>query len=90
MAKQNAATVLQQIGGKKKGKGKKGRKIGRYSKHPSSMRYRAERRWEDNRIKRIMKHIKAQPNDNQAREILAAEDSSAVRSFLALTPRLSA
>ncbi len=89
MAKQAVNDVLQKIGGKKKGKGKKGRKIGRSARHPSSQRYKAEQRWKTNRVKRIMKHVKAQPGDDQAREILAGEATGEVRSFLARLPKVA-
>lgn len=52
-----------------KKKGKKGRKLGRYGKHQSSLRYRAERRWEKNKLKRIAKHFKRYPGDMQAARI---------------------
>ena len=81
------ASAMKQITGliKKKGKGKKGRKIGRYARHPSSQRYKAEKRWETNRVKRIRRHIKRQPTDEQARSCLAALDRDA-QSFLASIP----
>lgn len=58
--------------GKKKQKGKKNRKIGRYSKHPSSMRYKGERRWETNKVKRMKRHLKRFPDDGQACSLLSA------------------
>jgi len=58
-------------GGKKnRKKGKKGRKIGRYNKHASSLRYKAERRWEKNKVVRIERHLKKYPNDGQAKRAL--------------------
>lgn len=74
MGKKNAAAaqidaILSKAGGKKK-KGKKSRKIGRYSKHPSSMRYKGERRWVRNKVRRMTRHCKRHPNDAQARELL--------------------
>lgn len=86
-SKKSAALVM--IGGliKKKGKGKKGRKIGRYSKHPSSVRYRSEKRWETNQIRRVRRHIKAQPGDEQAREWFAAHGGRDAAEFLAATPK---
>ena len=56
---------------KKKQKGKKNRKIGRYSKHPSSVRYRGERRWERNKIRRMERHLKRYPDDLQAKNLLS-------------------
>lgn len=50
-----------------KKKGKKGRKLGRYGKHPSSVRYRTERRWEKNQLRRIARHVRKYPDDMQAR-----------------------
>lgn len=61
--------VIKKAGGKKQGK--KGRKIGRYSKHPSSQRYKAEHRWEKNKIRRIARHLRNYPNDGQAKAALA-------------------
>lgn len=58
--------------GKKKTKGKKNRKIGRYAKHPSSARYKGERRWERNKLRRMERHLRRFPNDAQARNLLAA------------------
>jgi hypothetical protein len=69
-------SILQALGitkGKKK-KGKKGRKIGRYSKHPSSVRYRSERRWERNKVRRLRRHLKAYPDDLQAKGLLSQID----------------
>ena len=44
-AVQQVDAIMAQAGKKKKGAGgKKNRKIGRYSKHPSSMRYKGEQR----------------------------------------------
>lgn len=56
--------------GKSRKKGKKGRKIGRYGKHPSSQRYKAEKRWLKNRLRRIERHLRKYPNDKQARAAL--------------------
>lgn len=58
-------------GGRKKGK--KNRKWGRYEKHPSSVRYRAERRWIRNRQRRIQRHLRRYPKDAQAQRALAVE-----------------
>jgi hypothetical protein len=58
------------IKGASKKKGKKGRKIGRYAKHPSSMRYKAERRWEKNKVRRMRRHLKTYPSDLQAERLL--------------------
>ena len=72
-AVQMADAIIAKAGGKKKNAGgKKNRKIGRYSKHPASMRYKGEQRWIRNRIRRIERHIRNFPNDLQARSILAA------------------
>jgi ribosomal protein S15P/S13E len=62
------SAVIKKAGGRKKGK--KGRKIGRYSKHPSSMRYKGEKRWLVNKAKRIRRHLKNHPDDAQARGAL--------------------
>ena len=68
--------ALMSKAGKKKGasKGKKGRKIGRYSKSPSCMRYKGERRWEVNKLRRMARHIRRFPEDAQARSILSSLD----------------
>ena len=75
MGKKSAATTqIDAILGKTKKrqqKGKKNRKIGRYSKHPSSMRYKGERRWISNRLKRMARHLKNFPADLQAVRLLA-------------------
>jgi hypothetical protein len=72
-AVQQVDAIMAQAGKKKKGAGgKKNRKIGRYSKHPSSMRYKGEQRWIRNRVRRMERHIRRYPNDAQARSILAA------------------
>lgn len=75
MGKQNKAAIaavdaLIRKAGSGKKKGKKGRKIGRYSKHPSSMRYKSERRWEKNKLRRMRRHLRSYPGDLQAKEIL--------------------
>ncbi len=73
MGKNAAEQQINAILGKAKKsrkKGKKGRKIGRYSKHPSSVRYRGERRWECNRVRRMSRHLKNHPGDGQARRLL--------------------
>jgi hypothetical protein len=78
MGKKSAAVaqidaVMAKAGGKKKAKGgKKNRKIGRYSKHPSSMRYKGEQRWLRNRLRRMARHLRNYPNDAQAVRLLAA------------------
>lgn len=77
--------VLKKTGAGRK-KGKKGRKIGRYTKHQASMRYKAERRWLTNRLRRIKRHLRRFPSDLQARGVLAAEDTADVRAFLAGLP----
>jgi hypothetical protein len=71
-------------GGSRK-KGKTGRKIGRYSTHPSSCRYRSERRWEENQIRRVRRHVRRLPSDEQARSVLARIDPDG-ESFLAAIP----
>lgn len=56
-------------GKKKKGGSKSGggaRKVGRSKRHPSTARYTADRRWEKNKIRRVKRHLKYQPNDRQA------------------------
>jgi hypothetical protein len=59
-------------GKKSRKKGKKGRKIGRYSKSPSCMRYKGERRWEGNKLRRMARHIRRFPADGQAISLLVA------------------
>ena len=63
--------------GKKKNKGKKNRKLGRYGRHPSSQRYKGEKRWLTNRVKRIERHLKRFPNDQQARRALGVAQAAA-------------
>lgn len=85
--KSTAMQQLAAIAPKKRGKGKKGRKIGRYSKHPSSQRYKAEHRWEANQIRRVKRHIKACPADIQARSWLVEHKPGAeTQAFLAAHP----
>ncbi len=45
--------------GARKG-GKKGRKIGRQRKHPSHMRYTAQKRWIENKEHRTKRNLKKQ------------------------------
>lgn len=72
---------------KKQGKGKKNRKIGRYSKSPSCARYRSEKRWLTNKERKLKKHVKRQPGDVQARSALVSLfDSAANQKFLASVP----
>jgi len=48
----------------KKEQGKKGsKKIGRNLRKPSCARYTSSRRWVTNKLKKLAKHIKRQPND---------------------------
>ena len=76
MGKKSAATAqidaLIGKAGKKKGnnKGKKNRKIGRYAKSPSCMRYKGERRWERNKIRRMERQVRRHPNDLQTAGLL--------------------
>ncbi len=74
MGKKSAATAqidaILSKSGKKKSKGKKNRKIGRYAKSPSCMRYKGERRWERNKVRRMTRHLKRYPGDGQARDLL--------------------
>lgn len=63
--------------GKKKSKGKKGRKIGRYGKHPSSQRYKSEKRWLTNKIRRMERHLRKHPGDNQTKSALKRVDEAA-------------
>jgi hypothetical protein len=56
---------------KKQGKGKKNRKIGRYAKSPSCMRYKGERRWERNKVRRMTRQVKRFPSDLQTAKLLA-------------------
>lgn len=67
MGTPDALAQLASKGKKGRKKGKKGRKIGRYAKHPSSVRYRNERRWERNKARRMVRHVKKYPADLQAR-----------------------
>jgi ribosomal protein S15P/S13E len=81
MGTKSAATAqvdsLLKGGKKNRKKGKKGRKIGRYSKHPSSQRYKNEKRWLSNRVKRIERHLKRFPHDKQARRALDVAQEAA-------------
>ncbi|HEX6972594.1 MAG TPA: hypothetical protein VF234_10290 [Limnochordia bacterium] len=77
--------LLKKAGGKKK-KGKKGRKIGRSAKHPAFQRYKSERRWESNKVRWVMRHLRRFPADLQARGWLAALDTAEAQSFLAGLP----
>ena len=43
---------------KKKKQGKRGRKIGRWSKKPSNQRYLAQRRWEKNKARRAARRAR--------------------------------
>jgi hypothetical protein len=75
-----SAEISKLIGGgkgKKKQKGKKNRKIGRYAKHPSSMRYKGERRWLRNKVRRMTRHLKRHPGDRQAQALLPAAREAA-------------
>jgi hypothetical protein len=85
-ANQTVNAILKKIGGTGAKKGRGGRKLGRYSKHPSSVRYRAERRWESNQVKRVMRHLRRYPGEVQARAFLAARDTREARAFLASLP----
>lgn len=74
MGKNAAIAQLDAIVGKSKKKnqgGKKNRKIGRYSKSPSCMRYKGERRWIANRLRRMASHLRRFPADTQAARLLA-------------------
>lgn len=62
--------AIQKGNKKKKKEGKKNRKLGRYARHLSSMRYKAEKRWIRNRVRRIERHLKRYPNDKQAARAL--------------------
>ena len=71
MGKKSAAEAqIDAIIGKSKKKnnqkGKKNRKIGRYAKSPSNMRYKGERRWERNKVRKLTKHCKHFPHDAQS------------------------
>ncbi len=79
--------LIGKAGGKKKQKGGGARKIGRYNKHPSSQRYRAESRWEANRLRRIRRHLKKCPADRQARSALDSLGGPSDRAFLAGLPQ---
>jgi len=68
------AVVKKRVKGEARRKGKKNRKHGRYSRHPSSVRYRAERRWERNKVKKLRKHLKSHPNDLQAQSVLERKE----------------
>lgn len=60
------AVVKKRAKGEARRKGKKNRKHGRYSRHPASMRYRSERRWERNKKRKLLRHLRRHPNDAQA------------------------
>jgi hypothetical protein len=81
MPAKNKNAASQQIdailskGGKKK-KGKKARKLGRYSRHPSSVRYRSEHRWVSNKLRRMARHIKYYPADAQAKALYAIAENA--------------
>ena len=64
------AAMLKTAGKKKGGKGKKGRKIGRSKKHPAAQRYLYDRRWIENKAKRMRRHLKRYPDDKQAQGLL--------------------
>lgn len=73
MAKKSAATaqvdaILSKS--KKKGGGSKSgggaRKIGWYGRSKSCQRYRSEMRWVSNKVKRVKRHLKDFPEDQQA------------------------
>jgi ribosomal protein L19E len=67
------------VGKSKKKGGKKGggsRKIGRYAKSPSSQRYKSEKRWLSNKLKRLERHLRYFPNDNQAHRALTAKKAA--------------
>ena len=49
-----------QIGGGNK-------KTGRWSRSPSNMAYKSSMRWITNKIKKVKKQIRKQPNDEQAK-----------------------
>jgi len=53
--------------------GKKGgKKINRMSRSPSHNLYNSQARWITNRIRRIKRHLKRQPNDKCAQKALEA------------------
>ena len=80
-----AAGVKKTKGGGKKSGGM--RKYGREAKrHPSSLRYFCERRWETNRLRRIRRHVKRHPKALDARAILDAEGTAADKALLASLP----
>ena len=62
--------IISKAGGNKQGK--KSRKWGWYKRSASCMRYKGEQRWVSNRIRRMERHLKRFPNDEQARSILTA------------------
>lgn len=60
--------LLQKVTKKSGGKGKKGRKVGRDRK--KCQEYRARGLRIKNKIRKLRKHIKRQPNDEAALEVL--------------------
>ena len=75
-----ALAAITEKKGKRQRRSKSGggkRKLGRYSRHLSSMRYKAEKRWLKNRVKRIERHLKRHPKDAQARRALGVAAEAA-------------
>jgi hypothetical protein len=81
--------VLKKSGGNKKEKGGGARKYGRQTKSPAMARYRAESRWETNKVAKVRRHLlrsKFQRNDVQARAWYAAFGGRDAQAFLAALP----
>lgn len=51
------------------------------------MRYRSERRWELNRVRRVLRHLRRLPGDIQARSWLSANGGPEGLAFLAAHPK---
>lgn len=84
-ARQQIDAILSKSGGKKK-KAKGCRKIGWYSRSAACCRYKAEHRWERNKLRNVRRHLRRTPSDQQAREWLAANGTRDDAAFLAKLP----
>lgn len=78
--------VIRKAGGKGKDKGGGARKYGRQAKSPAMARYRAVSRWESNKRRRVMRHIRRLPGDFLARGWLAEHGGPGAQVFLAAHP----
>lgn len=50
---------------------KKSANSGKQRNKPSQKRYTSEKRWERNRVRRMKRHLRNYPNDQQAASLLA-------------------